>query len=89
MATGVISMMLSVVGKLGAVVSTMPDPAVGGAMFVVFGIMAAIGCFTLRAVDLTSARNLSVFGLSLYVGIVIPEWLDRYPNGFDVGKDCH
>ncbi|XP_052778255.1 solute carrier family 23 member 2-like [Mya arenaria] len=86
-ATGVMTMLLSVIGKLGAVISTMPDPAVGGSMFIVFGIMAAIGCFTLRAVDLTSARNLSIFGISLYVGIVIPEWLDRYPKGFDLGNE--
>ncbi|KAH3696052.1 hypothetical protein DPMN_083514 [Dreissena polymorpha] len=86
-ATGVISMGLSVIGKLGAVLSTMPDPALGGAMFVSFGIMVAIGCFSLRSVDMRSYRNMAVFGISLYVGLVIPDWLDRNPKGFDIGSE--
>lgn len=86
-ATGVILMILSVIGKLGAFLSTMPDPVVGGSMFVTFGIIAALGIFTLNSVDLTSSRNLAVFGMSLYSGIVIPEWLSRNPDGFDTGSD--
>ena len=77
--------MLSIFGKLGAILSTMPDPAIGGAMFVAFGILGSIGIFTLRTVDLSSSRNVAIFGLSLYAGIVIPEWVDRYPEFINAG----
>lgn len=79
-------MLFSVFGKLGAFLSTMPDPVVGGSMFVTFGIIAAIGIFNLQAIDLTSSRNLAVFGMSLYTGIVLPEWVARNPEGVNVGK---
>ena len=55
-------------------------------MFIAFGMLSAIGIFTLKAVDLSSSRNLAIFGLSLYCGIVIPEWVERYPNGVEAGK---
>lgn len=84
--TGGLCIILSLIGKFGAVLSTMPDPAIGGAMFVTFGILGAIGIFTLRSVDLTSSRNLAIFGLSLYVGIVIPEWVERYPEAINAGN---
>ena len=83
--TGVILMVVSIFGKLGAFMSTMPDPVVGGSMFITFGLISAVGIFNLRAIDLTSSRNLAVFGMSLYCGIVMPEWLSRYPDGIDLG----
>ena len=85
-ATGIMCILLSIIGKFGAVLSTVPDPCIGGTMFIAFGMLAAIGIFTLKAVDLSSSRNLAIFGLSLYYGIVIPEWVDRYPDGVDAGK---
>ncbi|XP_060570875.1 solute carrier family 23 member 2-like [Ruditapes philippinarum] len=84
--TGILCLALSLISKFGAVLSTMPDPAIGGAMFVTFGILGAIGIFSLRSVDLTSSRNLAVFGLSLYTGIVIPEWVERYPEAINTGN---
>lgn len=84
--SGILCLILSLVGKFGAVLSTMPDPAIGGAMFVTFGILGAIGIFTLRSVNLTSSRNLAIFGLSLYTGIVIPEWVERYPEAIATGN---
>ena len=65
----------------------MPDPCIGGAMFIAFGMLSAIGIFTLKTIDLSSSRNLAIFGLSLYSGIVIPEWIERYPSGVDTGND--
>ncbi|KAL4231423.1 hypothetical protein ACF0H5_009000 [Mactra antiquata] len=82
---GLLCILLSVVGKFGAVLSTMPDPIIGGAMFVTFGMLGSIGIFTLRSIDLTSTRNMAIFGLSLYFGIVIPEWVERFPEAVDVG----
>ncbi|XP_053407706.1 solute carrier family 23 member 2-like [Mercenaria mercenaria] len=84
--SGVLCIVMSLVGKFGAVLSTMPDPAIGGAMFVTFGILGAVGIFSLRSVNLTSSRNLAIFGLSLYAGIVVPEWVERYPEAIDLGN---
>ena len=54
-------------------------------MFIAFGMLAAIGIFTLKTADLSSSRNLAIFGLSLYSGIVFPEWVERYPEAIDTG----
>lgn len=86
-ATGIICIFLSIIGKFGAVLSTMPDPCIGGAMFIAFGMLSAIGIFTLKAIDLSSSRNLAIFGLSLYCGIVIPEWVERYPAAVESGNE--
>ena len=82
-------MLLSVIGKFGAVLSTVPDPAIGGAMFVGFAMLTAIGMFMLRTADLSSSRNIAVFGLSVYCGIVIPEWIERYPEAVNTGNDMN
>ena len=84
-ATGIICIFLSIIGKFGAVLSTMPDPCIGGAMFIAFGMLSAIGIFTLKTADLSSSRNLAIFGLSLYSGIVLPEWAERYPEALETG----
>ena len=80
-------MFLSVIGKFGAVLSTLPYPVVGGGAFVGFGLLTAIGIFMLRSVNMSSFRNLAIFGLSLYIGMVIPEWIKKYPAAIDTGNE--
>ena len=62
---------LSFVGKLGAVLQTIPTPVMGGILMLLFGAITVVGINTLvRAQeDLTKPRNLAIVALMLVVGI--------------------
>lgn len=79
--------LFSVVGKFGAVLATIPDPALGGALAVIYGMLVSLGLSTLQYVNLNSPRNLLILGLAFFVGILVPEWIDRYPDVINTGTD--
>ncbi|XP_046378480.2 solute carrier family 23 member 1-like isoform X2 [Haliotis rufescens] len=83
---GVIMVLFSVVGKFGAVLATIPDPALGGALAVIYGMLVSLGLSTLQYVNLNSPRNLLILGLAFFVGILVPEWIDRYPDVINTGS---
>lgn len=63
--TAITAILLAFVGKLGAVLSTIPVPVIGGIMLLLFGIIASVGMETLikHQVDLTQARNMIIVAL--------------------------
>ncbi|MCP4292359.1 MAG: uracil-xanthine permease [bacterium] len=65
------AIILSFVGKLGALLQTIPAPVMGGIMVLLFGAIASIGMGSLiRAkVDLMAARNLTIVAITLVFGI--------------------
>ena len=67
----VAAILLAFVGKLGAILLTIPKPVMGGIMLLLFGMIAAIGVNSLvRArVDLSRSRNLVVASIVLTAGI--------------------
>ncbi|XP_067657421.1 solute carrier family 23 member 1-like [Haliotis asinina] len=83
---GVIMILLSVVGKFGAVLATIPDPALGGTLAVIYGMLVSLGLSTLQYVNLNSPRNLLILGLAFFIGIFVPEWIDRYPDIIRTGS---
>lgn len=62
---------LSFIGKVGAVLSTMPVPVMGGIMVLLFGTIAAVGMSTLvnSKDDLTAPRNLAIAAIALVCGL--------------------
>uniref|UniRef100_H2YFV9 Solute carrier family 23 member 2 n=1 Tax=Ciona savignyi TaxID=51511 RepID=H2YFV9_CIOSA len=73
----VIMLILAVIGKFGALFTTIPDPVVGGMFCVMFGMIAAVGMSSLQFVDLNSSRNLLVMGFSIFMGVALPEWVRK------------
>ncbi|WP_372941882.1 uracil-xanthine permease family protein [Shewanella sp.] len=69
--TAITAITLAFVGKLGALMQTIPVPVMGGIMCLLFGSIAAVGLNTLirHQVDLSEARNLSIVGVTLVFGI--------------------
>jgi len=49
------------------------------------GIIAAVGVSNLQFVDMNSTRNLFVFGVSIILGSMIPNWLDQHPTAINTG----
>ncbi len=67
----VAAIVLAWVGKLGALLQTIPLPVMGGIMILWFGSIAAVGLNTLikHQVDLHKSRNLIIVGVTLVFGI--------------------
>ena len=65
------AVVLAFVGKLGALLQTIPVPVMGGIMILLFGAIAVVGLNTLvrSGHDLTEARNLAIVALTLVCGI--------------------
>ncbi|MCA1927309.1 MAG: NCS2 family nucleobase:cation symporter [Calditerrivibrio sp.] len=65
------AILLAFIGKLNAVLKTIPVPVMGGIMILLFGMIAAIGVGTLvrNRVDMAKARNLVIVSIILVLGI--------------------
>ncbi|WEM42890.1 uracil-xanthine permease family protein [Photobacterium sp. DA100] len=65
------ALVLAFVGKLGAMLQTIPVPVMGGIMILLFGSIATVGLNTLikNQVDLHKARNLVIVAVTLVFGI--------------------
>ncbi|MDW6001545.1 uracil-xanthine permease family protein [Vibrio mangrovi] len=67
----VTAIVLALVGKLGALLQTIPVPVMGGIMILLFGSIASVGLNTLikNHVDLHKSRNLVIVAVTLVFGI--------------------
>ena len=67
------SIFLSIMGKFGAVLQTVPQPVMGGVSIILFGMIASIGVRTLidANLDFGHSRNLILASLILVLGISI------------------
>ncbi|XP_069961931.1 solute carrier family 23 member 1 [Bactrocera oleae] len=76
-----------VIGKFGAVFIMIPDSVVGGIFCVMFGMIIAFGLSTLQYVDLRSARNLYIIGLSIFFPMVLCKWMQEHPGAINTGNE--
>lgn len=81
--SAVIMIVCGMFGKFGALFVTVPEPVVAGVFVVMFAMITAVGVSTLQYVDLGSARNLFVFGISVFLGLGVPKvcWKKRLVTG--------
>ncbi|AQW83859.1 uracil-xanthine permease family protein [Campylobacter pinnipediorum] len=63
--TAITAICLAFIGKLGAVLSTIPTPVIGGIMLLLFGVIASVGMQILikHNVDLSDPRNIIIVSL--------------------------
>ena len=68
---GIFGILFSVVGKISALLKTIPSEVLGGIMLLLFGTIASVGINTLvkNKVDMSSTRNLVIASLILTTGI--------------------
>ena len=65
------AVVLSVIGKVGAVIQTIPSAVLGGIMLLLFGSIASVGIINMiqAKIDMGSTRNLIIVSLILTIGI--------------------
>lgn len=69
--SAVSAILLSVIGKVGALIQTIPQAVLGGIMLLLFGTIASVGISNMiqAKVDMSSTRNLIISSLILTIGI--------------------
>lgn len=67
----IFAILLAFVGKLGALLATIPVPVMGGIMLLLFGIIATLGISTLAKanIDFTCPRNMAIVSMILVFSI--------------------
>ncbi len=69
----VFAVILSFVGKFGALIRSIPAPVMGGVSIILFGMIASVGVRTMveAKLDFAHSRNLMIASLILVTGIAI------------------
>ncbi|MBU2649201.1 purine/pyrimidine permease [bacterium] len=81
-AGAIVMLVIPIVGKFGALLTTIPQPVVGAMFVALFGMIASVGLSNLQIVNLNNSRNLFIIGLSFFAGLSVPFWFTPH---FDVG----
>ena len=80
-------MAFGLLGKIGALFVSIPDPVVGGVFLVLFGMIAAVGISNLQFADMNSSRNLFVFGFAIVFGLALPHYMTTHPGAIQTGSN--
>jgi uracil permease len=69
--TALFGILFSIIGKMSALLKTIPEAVLGGTMLLLFGTIASVGINTLvkNKIDLGDTRNLVIASLILILGI--------------------
>ena len=73
--------------KFAAFFVTMPDPVIGGLFCIMFGLVAGVGIANLKYCDLSSSRNIFIFGFSLFAGMAVPHWIATTENAINTSSE--
>ncbi|XP_051184272.1 nucleobase-ascorbate transporter 3 [Lolium perenne] len=68
----------SIFGKFGAFFASIPLPIFAAIYCILFGIVAAVGVSFGQFQNNNSIRNIYIIGLSLFLGISIPQYFSEY-----------
>ncbi|VDL64691.1 unnamed protein product [Nippostrongylus brasiliensis] len=77
------------VTKIGAILSTVPDPLVGGILASSMAMVVGVAVSNLQTVDMSMPRNMGILGFSMLFGMIVPEYYRRHPvhTGFRIFDD--
>ncbi|CAL0321966.1 unnamed protein product [Lupinus luteus] len=69
---------LSLVGKVGGFIASIPDVMVAGLLCFMWAMLTALGLSNLRYSEAGSSRNIIIVGLSLFLSLSIPAYFQQY-----------
>ena len=78
----VVLIIMSMIGKLGALIATIPSPVIGGAYIALFGIIGALGIQILMRADMGSQRNVLIVGFAFLMALGLPGWVEGQKDLF-------
>ncbi|XP_058201002.1 nucleobase-ascorbate transporter 2 isoform X2 [Rhododendron vialii] len=71
----------SILGKFGALFASIPFTIFAALYCVFFGLVASVGLSFLQFTNMNSLRNLFITGVSMFLGLSIPEYFREYTAG--------
>ncbi|KAI3748196.1 hypothetical protein L6452_11121 [Arctium lappa] len=69
---------LSIVGKVGGLIASIPQVMVAGLLCIMWAMLAALGLSNLRYSEAGSSRNIIIIGLSLFFSLSVPAYFQQY-----------
>ncbi|CAN6462524.1 unnamed protein product [Victoria cruziana] len=69
--------LFSILGKFGALFASIPFPIFAALYCLLFGLLASLGLSFLQFTNMNSMRNMLISGLSLFLGLSIPQYFDQ------------
>ncbi|KAJ4978779.1 hypothetical protein NE237_009559 [Protea cynaroides] len=73
-----ILILLSLVGKVGGFIASIPDVMVAALLCFMWAMLAALGLSNLRYSEAGSSRNIIIVGLSLFLSLSVPAYFQQY-----------
>ncbi|MCL7031988.1 hypothetical protein MKW94_017740 [Papaver nudicaule] len=68
----------SILGKFGALFASIPFTIFAAIYCVLFGLVASVGLSFLQFTNMNSMRNLFIVGVSLFLGLSVPEYFREF-----------
>ena len=78
----ILLIVMSFIGKLSALIATIPSPVIGGAYIALFGIIGALGIQVLLRADMNSQRNVLIVGFAFLMAMGLPGWVEANKDAF-------
>jgi len=78
----ILLIVMSFIGKLSALIATIPSPVIGGAYIALFGIIGALGIQVLLRADMNSQRNVLIVGFAFLMAMGLPGWVEANKGAF-------
>ncbi|KAJ8626632.1 hypothetical protein MRB53_019939 [Persea americana] len=75
----------SILGKFGALFASIPFTIFAAVYCVLFGLVAAVGLSFLQFTNMNSMRNLFITGVSLFLGLSVPQYFFEYTTSAQHG----
>ncbi|XP_068659415.1 nucleobase-ascorbate transporter 12-like isoform X2 [Aristolochia californica] len=73
-----ILILLSLIGKVGGFLASIPDVMVAALLCFMWAMLAALGLSNLRYSEAGSSRNIIIVGLSLFFSLSVPAYFQQY-----------
>ncbi|XP_052266034.1 solute carrier family 23 member 1-like [Dreissena polymorpha] len=77
---------LGFLAKVSAVFISIPYPVIGGSILISIGVFVGVNLSNLSVIDLSSSRNLSIMGMAIFVGLLVPTWVEKNASAIDTGN---
>ncbi|CAI2354469.1 unnamed protein product [Caenorhabditis sp. 36 PRJEB53466] len=82
---GVFLIILGLLTKIGALLSTIPDPLVGGVLASSMAMVVGVAVSNLQTVEMSLSRNMGIFGFSMMFGLIVPKYFTKFPVSTTAG----
>ena len=83
---GVLFIVCGLFGKVGAVLSIIPEPVIGAVIVVGLGMVITVALSNIHLIDLRMPRNLMILGISLMLGMMLPTWVREHRDSINTGN---